>query len=213
MIHQVDTPNTFHPLPSSLDLELLTALLEPEDGTYPWNTADEETEAYFSQLEQQCPFADFLTEEPITRTENFYNHLDTLWSAISPTQTNHQLQQVVNHLQQSLHQAFAAFIPSAWLNTIANQASELFKLEHSTGEKLVSCVQSLLPDWQSDDLLVLARPYAYAMRSNTIENEPSIINTLNDREWSNLSEIEQAKVTLAIAHYAFQVLQEIDTEI
>jgi hypothetical protein len=232
MIHKVHTPNTFHALPSNVDLELaallepedanysynvdlelLAALLEPEDATYPWNPADEESEAYFSQLEQQCKFADFLAaEELTTRSDNFYHHLDLLWSGISHPQT-HQLQQTVNYLQQSLHQVFTSLIPAGWLDTIANQATELFKSEQSAGEKLVNCVQSLLPDWQSEDLLVLSRNYALSMRSVADESLPPIIDSLKEREWSNLSEIEQAKISLAIADYAFQLLQEIDPEL
>jgi len=40
MPKNINTSETFYPLPSQFDLELLSALLEPEDATYPWNPAD-----------------------------------------------------------------------------------------------------------------------------------------------------------------------------
>jgi hypothetical protein len=214
MAKNINASNTFHPLPSQFDLELLSALLEPEDGTYPWNPADEESEIYFRELEEQ--FAQDLTDEELTsNSQTFYGKLDTLWSEIS--ECSHYKCNTINatlgDLQKTLHSAFAASVPQSWLNAIAQKASEMLNTSLSIGDQLlVECVQTVLPSWETEDLLVLARPYAYAMRGLEPQNAESTISDINNREWTALSQIEQAKVSLAIAHYAFTQLDNLKSE-
>jgi hypothetical protein len=214
MAKQINASETFHHLPSQFDLELLSALLEPEDATYPWNPADEESEIYFRELEEQ--FAQDLTDEELTtRSQAFYGKLDTLWSEISDAShykcnTTHV---TLANLQKSLHSAFAASVPQSWLNAIAQKASEMLNTSRTIGDQLlVECVQTVLPSWETEDLLVLARPYAYAMRGSEPQNAESTITEINNREWTALSQIEQAKLSLAIAHYAFTQLDNFQSE-
>lgn len=211
MINKINGLDIGSVFPSSVDLDLLEALLQPEDATYPWNPADEGSEAYFSQLEQQFECQDLLAEDLTTRAENFYHHLDDIWSQVSHSQTDHD-QQPSNRLQSALHRAFSTSVPSNWLNAIAQKAAEIITLEQSASDKLVECVQALLPNWGTDDLLVLARPFAYAMRSNEQQNLVFVTKNIENREWTSLSEIEQAKVSLAIADYAFKQLSSLQTE-
>ncbi len=214
MAKNINASDTFHPLPSQFDLELLSALLEPEDATYPWNPADEESEMYFRELEEQ--FAQDLTEEELTsHSQAFYGKLDTLWSEIS--ECSHYNCNTINatlgNLQKTLHSAFAASVPQSWLNAIAQKASEMLNNSRTIGDQLlVECVQTVLPNWETEDLLVLARPYAYAMRGSEPQNAESTISNINNREWTALSQIEQAKVSLAIAHYAFTQLDNLQSE-
>jgi len=213
MAKQINASETFHHLPSQFDLELLSALLEPEDGTYPWNPVDEESEIYFRQLEEQ--FAQDLTDEELTsHSQAFYGKLDTLWSEISdcPHYKCNTNNTTLANLQETLHSAFAASVPQSWLNAIAQKASEMFDTRRSIGEQLVECVEAMLPSWGTEDLLVLARPFAYAMRGSEPENAKSPITEINNREWAALSQIEQAKVSLAIAHYAFTQLNQLESE-
>ncbi|GAX39111.1 hypothetical protein NIES4075_00620 [Tolypothrix sp. NIES-4075] len=213
MAKKMNASETFYPLPSQFDLELLSALLEPEDATYPWNPADEESEIYFRELEEQ--FAQDLTDEELTtHSQAFYGKLDTLWSEISDC--SHYKCNTKNvtlaNLQKTLHSAFAASVPQSWLNAIAQKASEMLNTTRSIGDQLlVECVQTVLPSWETEDLLVLARPYASAMRGSEPQN-PDTIMEINNREWRALSQIEQAKVSLAIAHYAFTQLNEFESE-
>ncbi|MGI2905578.1 hypothetical protein [Tolypothrix sp. VBCCA 56010] len=213
MAKNMNASETFHPLPSQFDLELLSALLEPEDATYPWNPADEESEIYFRELEEQ--FAQDLTDEELTtHSQAFYGKLDTLWSEISDsTHYNDNTKNVtLANLQKTLHSAFAASVPQSWLNAIAQKASEILNTSRSIGDQLlVECVQTVLPSWETEDLLVLARPYASAMRGNEPQNADTITE-INNREWTALSQIEQAKVSLAIAHYAFTQLDNFQSE-
>ncbi|MBW4684917.1 MAG: hypothetical protein KME40_07410 [Komarekiella atlantica HA4396-MV6] len=208
MNNKINSSNTSNSLPSQVDLEFLEALLESEDISYPWNPADEESEAYFHELEQQFDIPDWLEDELPTRSEGFYNHLDTLWSGVPNTLCyEHTTKQALDvNLQETLQNTFAPCVPQVWLNAIAKKAAEIFAPHQSIGGQLVECVQSVLPTWGSDDLLVLARPLAYSMRSNEPQNVVSVVSNLDNREWTTLSEIEQAKVSLAIAYYALNQL-------
>ncbi|MBW4608996.1 MAG: hypothetical protein KME22_17760 [Hassallia sp. WJT32-NPBG1] len=213
MVKNINASETSYSLPSQFDLELLEALLEPEDATYPWNPADEESEMYFQELEEQ--FAQDLTDEELTTgSQAFYEKLDTLWSEIS--ECSHYKcntkESALGNLQKTLHSAFAASVPQSWLNAIAHTASEMFDTNRAIGEQLVECVQAVLPNWGTEDLLVLARPFAYAMRGSEPQNAESTITEIDNREWTALSQIEQAKVSLAIAHYAFTQLNGFKSE-
>lgn len=211
MINQINGVNTSNVLQSPVQLELLEALLVPSDETYPWNPADQEAEAYFHQLEQQFECDDLLGEDLTRRSLDFFHHLDNLWSQISDCGTDHD-EQPSKSIKVSLQNAFAAVVPSSWLDAIAQKATEIITLEKSASEKLVECVQSLLPSWETDDLLVLARPFAYSMRSNKQQNLALVMSNIGNRDWQDLSEIEQAKVSLAIAHYTFKELSGCDEE-
>lgn len=214
MANKINGSDTFSSLPSQLDLEFLEALLEPEDDTYPWNPGDEESEAYFQELEQQFGMEDLLDEELMRRSQDFYSHLDTLWSGITPTPDyNNRQQSVVLNLQEILRTNFSACVPQALLNTIATKAAEIFAARQLISEQLVECVQTVLPTWGTEDLLVLARPFAYAMRSSESQNAASALSNLQNTEWTALSEVEKAKVSLAIASYAFTQLNKSESEL
>ncbi|MFN6481997.1 MULTISPECIES: hypothetical protein [unclassified Nostoc] len=215
MAHKINGSDTFSSLPSQIDLELLEALLEPEDATYPWNPGDEQSEAYFQELEQQFGMEDLLDEELMRRSQDFYGHLDTLWSGITskPEYNDNQQQAVVLNLQETLRTNFYAYVPQALLNTIASKAAEIYAARQLISEQLVECVQTVLPSWGTEDLLVLARPFAYAMRSSESQNAASALSNLQNSEWTALSEVEKAKVSLAIASYAFIELNKSQPEV
>ncbi|MBH8572927.1 hypothetical protein I8752_07830 [Nostocaceae cyanobacterium CENA369] len=208
MANKINTSNNFHSLESQVELELLEVLLEPEDTIYPWNPTDNESEVYFDELERQLGMEELLDEELSIRSQSFYNQLDNLWSEVSnqPYYKCSMEQSLINRLQKTLHTAFAAGVPQGWLNDIATKATETFSLQQSMGEQLVQCAQAVLPTWAADDLFVLARPFAYAMRSSESHNVTSVINNVENREWTSLSEVEQAKVSIAIAYYALKQL-------
>ncbi|MEH1837005.1 MAG: hypothetical protein V7L29_34455 [Nostoc sp.] len=214
MADKINGSDTFSSLPSQVDLEFLEALLQPDDATYPWNPGDEQSEAYFQELEQQFGMQDLLEEELTTRSQDFYSHLDTLWSNIS-VGSNYNLnpqEAVVHNLQETLRTTFFAYVPQVLLNTIATKAAEIFASHQLMGEHLVECVQTVLPTWGTEDLLVLARPFAYAMRSSESQNAASTLSNLKNSEWTALSEVEKAKVSLAIASYAFNQLNKSQSE-
>lgn len=207
MINDTNGSDTFNAL-AAMELELLEALLEPDDAVYPWNPADDESEAYFSELEQQFAMQDWLDEDLSAKSSDFYDKLDHLWSAVSNNSTaeSQAPQGVTDSLQMTLNSVFAHTVPQTLLQAIAQKAVVSFSPQKSLAEQIVQCVQSVLPIWDVDDLFVLARPFAYAMRSRESPEVMSHISRLQKREWLTLSEIEKAKVSVAIAYYAFQQL-------
>lgn len=214
MANQTNGSDTFHSIPSQGDLEFLEALLEPDDATYPWNPADAESENYFAQLEQQFELKDLLDEELTTRSQSFYNRLDTLWSNnFNSKSYKCTKSSLVANLQKNLQAGFAGHVPQDWIKIIAQKAAEIFNSGQSMGEQLVECVESVLPSWDTDDLLVMARPFAYAMRSGEQQNVNSLVENAENREWTNLSEVEKAKVTLAVASQALNQLNKSQDEV
>ncbi len=63
-------------------MDLLEALLEPDDAPYPWNTADPESEAYFAEREQDLVLDYWSEQEMAAQTQTFFTQIDQLWSDI-----------------------------------------------------------------------------------------------------------------------------------
>lgn len=190
------------------ELELLETLLASETATYPWNPAEEAAEAFFLEQEQQLQQEDWWEEELAVRAPEFLSSVEQLWENTKPTTasasaTDEQL------LQTTLQQRFAAYIPTAWLQEIAHRATEMLATQKSMAQQLVQCVQELLPNCSEDDLLILARPYAYSMRSSVDPSTTAVESTLNryGQDWEIRSDIERAQISLAIARYAISQLQ------
>ncbi|WP_009631726.1 hypothetical protein [Synechocystis sp. PCC 7509] len=190
MMHEPTNP------PMSIaELEILSLLIESGDEIYPWDTTTLAAEAYFSEAEQQLAISNELEQELIAKAPNFLSQLDGLWLANTPKQD----------LQTKLSAQFAAHVPQKWLEAISRQASQVINNQKSLGAQLVQCVKELVPNCLEEDLLVLARPYAYAMRSNPSNGTMPL--EITPEQWANLSEIQQAKFSLAIARYALEQLQ------
>ncbi|MGB5960585.1 MAG: hypothetical protein WBG73_08015 [Coleofasciculaceae cyanobacterium] len=172
--------------------ELLEVLLQLEDKCYPWNPADLESEGFFRDLECDL-FSDWSDEqeEIETRSEALFEQMHSQWAAFSVS--------VADTLEQSLSERFANFIPEAWLMAIASRAQQVVSINLSLADQLVMCVKPLLPSWTDEDLLVLARPLAYAMRGTAA---PIRAN------WTELSQMEQVRLSLAVAHSALVQLQD-----
>lgn len=193
-----------HPT-ESVKAELLQNVLEAElhdDATYPWNPS----EAYFQSLEQSAP------ELEVTEAESsaFFTKLEALWQApeVSEVSKVSKVSKVSEAAQTSslltptpstslLLQRLserAIKIPQATLESIAGRAAQLMESQLSTLDKLVQSVQDSLPQWDVEDLQVMARPYAYAMRGR----EPELPE---DQDWEELSEMEQGRLAMAIARW------------
>lgn len=182
---------------SSAELELLEALLA-EDSIYPWDGSNIEAEAYFIAAEQEFG-ASWQAEETSARSHDFLSQLDRLWQAATPANA-------ISKVQANLRAQFADCIPQNWLDAIAQHAHQALTTQQSLAGQLVQCVRELLPDFGAEDLQVLARPYAYAMRGANHEI-PKMLSNITPEKWAALSEIQQAKVSLAIARYALEQLQ------
>ena len=190
---------------SQAKMDLLEALLEPEDAVYPWDTADPESETYFANREEELVLEDWLEPEMRQRAQTFFTKLTELWEDVTPQAECFAVTTDANTLRVTLQQRFAAHLPQGWLDAIASQAHQVFSTPITMADALVQCVQSLLPSWTEEDLLVLARPFAYSMRGSETEASEFFVDS---EDWTKLSEIEQAKASLAIAHYALDQLQK-----
>jgi len=217
MADKMKGSNNFNNSLSQIELDLLATLLEPEDNSYPWNPNDEDSVTYFDRVEEQFVMQELLNEELDTRCQAFHNQLDALWSKVDTSEyyncnTNTA---VTVKLQKSLQKQFCNSMPSNWINLIAQKAAEIFNAKESMTEQLIECVQAVLPSLEADDIIVLARPLAYATRSGEskrVESTLSNFNQEDNREWAALSEIEQAKAGLAVAYRALNELDHFKTE-
>ncbi len=141
-------------------------------------------------------------DEIVTRSRSFFNTIDRLWAV--PT------------LQTSLVERFAARIPHNWLMKIADQAQQVLAettqvvSEQSTllADQLVQCVREIAPNLAEEDFYVLARPLAVQMRDGGVMNTiDTTIAQVPQLEWERLSDVQRARLSLAIARYAISELQ------
>lgn len=178
---------------SGIQGELLEVLLQPEAECYPWNPADPEAEAYFVELEREFLCADWQEEEEIqSASQALFHQFHQCWASLTVSATE--------PLKMSLAERFASFIPETWLDAIASRAQQVCSINLSLADQLVLCVKPLLPGWTEEDLLVLARPLAYAMRGTPEVAQPA--------EWTELSQMEQVRLSLAVAHSALIQLND-----
>jgi hypothetical protein len=75
-------------------------------------------------------------------------------------------------------------------------------------DQLVESVQTVLTDWETDDLQVMARPLAFSMRGGQEEVLEVLLQSVRQTDWEALSELEQARLSLAIARYALGELAQ-----
>lgn len=187
---------------SSAELELLSLLIQSEDEAYPWDTTTVVAEAYFLEAEQKLASDNWLATEAIAKAPDFLSQLDQLWVASTPAQDLPQT------LQGKLSAQFAAHVPQEWLEAISRQAIQVIHNQKSLSAQLVQCVQELIPNYLAEDLLVLARPYAHAMRGNP--SQTNVPLEVTPEQWATLSQTQKAKFSLAIARYALEQIQAED---
>jgi hypothetical protein len=166
------------------DLDLLQALFE-EENTYPWHPQHPDSVAYLTELETEFELSDCLTDSEIDqRSQTFFAQVEQLYTTTT--------------LQQSLLHRFADQMPRDVLDRLAEAAAEVGEKMSDCGvslaDRLVACVQNILPQWQAEDLYVLARPFAFSMLGPETE--------IRDTQWTEMSEVEQARMSLAVARYA-----------
>lgn len=176
----------------------LATIIQPEArsevGFYPWEPTQAETESYFHTQQEQFSLDTLLGEGELgTRAAALFSHLGQCWQSVAQGEARKQV----------LFDRFAG-VPIAWLEAIAAAAQGAMQQKISLQDKLVSCVQSLLPQWNEEDLQVLARPLAYAMRGSG--ESPQAFKGV----WEELSPVEQARWSLAIAKTALQDIELAD---
>jgi hypothetical protein len=188
------TQSTSSQLADQIELEFMQTLLAVEPSTdaaaYPWNPFSPEADPYFAKLEQYATWEGWNGDELSRQANSLASHCSQLWA------------------KQTLLAQFSDRMPADLLETIVRRAQETIAANALLVDRLVSCVQDILPTWADDDLYVLARPLAYAMRS---DETPilAVIDAVRSTDWADLSEIEQARLSLALARYT---LDQLDNE-
>lgn len=189
---------------SQAELELLQVVLDNADASYPWNPADPAASSYFEQLEQEVA-AGWPTDMLDSYAQSLSTQLDQLWATVDAAQNAAQnaAQPVLTTASFSgLFQRFADRMPQGLLERLVQQAQMAIASSSSLADQLVASVRDVLPDWGDDDLYVLARPFAYAMRDKD-ENDllEGALRSVRSEAWEDLSSIEQARLSLAIARH------------
>jgi hypothetical protein len=181
-------PQSFSP-----ETELTISLLSPEQN-YPWNPADPETESYYLHQEELFNLNDWSEDDLQQSTASFFAQLHSYWPSES------------FNLVNQLRQKFAARVPAVLLEKVAAAVVEIAHNQTQAANQLVSCVQELLPTWEEADLLLLTRPYRYAMRCDP--DTDNINNLARSIDWLELSEVEQAKLTILVTQYAMDQMAD-----
>lgn len=208
MASQIRGSGCFPSFHSQAEQDLLQVLLqEDEKDVYYWNPTERDSDSYFAQLEKSFQLDDWIEEEVEQKAHSFFNQLDGIWSVDVPV--------AKEDIFAILRQKFAHRVPSAWLEAISHQAyqlkfgQDLAYSQMNLADRLVRCVQELLPNWPEGDLYLFSRPLAFAMRGTETAAVDSMIATIRELPFSDLSEMEQARLGLAIARYA---LAELDRQ-
>ena len=170
-------------------MELLATIVQT-DVAYPWNPAQLESESYLTALEEEFALFDAFSDSDIAqKSQVLFAQLEQVW--------------LTTALQKSLREKFAR-VPQDFLVRIAQSVQNATVKYQSLADQMVECVLDILPQWAEEDLQVLARPLAYAMRE--VDSEGAQLVMAARRPWAQLSEIEQARVSLAVARYAISQL-------
>ena len=177
-------------------LDLLHSVLDWAPGV-PWHPYSPAATQYFDQLEQTV--ADELGDDL---------EIASQWSQVSALATA-LWESAETSLLASLTQKFGTRMPQYLLAQLAAQVQTVADSGQVLMDQLVTATHAVLTDFAVDDLQVMARPVALAMRSGEADSLDTLVQSVRAADWEDLSAVEQAKLSLAIARYA---IAEIDTE-
>lgn len=181
--------------------ELLELLLQPEEEFYPWDPTHPEAEAYFAELEGGFSIEEIQDDQEIAQASlAFFERLNQCWELPLESTIESTIESNIDSLKTALANGCASCMPTEWLEAIASRAQEVVDKNLSLAEQLVLCVKPLLQNWTEDDLLVLARPWAYAMRSSS--DSMNVSGSVKSQQWHSLSSIQQVRLSLEVAHSA-----------
>ncbi|MGF1495295.1 MAG: hypothetical protein ACFB8W_00510 [Elainellaceae cyanobacterium] len=200
-----------NPSPSSQEfmtrLDLLEHILDPE--AYPWEPSAAEANDYFLKMEAawDSQAADEEEAAIAAHEAGFFAQLNQAWNEMTPAAQAIQEVPPDPALQTALVEQLGDRIPGNLVNSILQKAQEVISANLSVADQLVQCVQSILPSWDADDLQVLARPYAFAMRSGEPATLEVALRSVRYAAWTELSGIERARLSLAIARYTLSQME------
>ncbi|MGB3612271.1 MAG: hypothetical protein WBA10_00660 [Elainellaceae cyanobacterium] len=182
---------------SQITLDFVQYILAADDG-YCWEPSAPGSDAYLDQLEQGWLSQSGDLPQGDLSDAQFFETLDRAWEAADGATTD---------LETELRQSLGDRVPLTLLRSLLTKAQQIFGTDHALGSQLVHCVQGLVPQLDADDLQIMARPYALAMRDR--QASPSL-DTLHSSvraaPWDDLIPIEQARLGLELSHYILSQL-------
>lgn len=184
---------------SQVEMELLQALCLDDQAIYPWNPIVQESKAFFAELEVSgLDIPNWSESEVAARSQQFFARLGSLWESVSLVPVG---------VIEALERQFADRVPVAILQAIANKAQQVVSTPGSLADRLIECTQTVMSQLPVEDLQVLARPFAYAMRGSEADSLlEATLSKVRPVDWTELSDLEQARLSLAIAHYTLEQL-------
>lgn len=180
--------------------ELLQSVLD-EEPSAPW-IQSESADEYANRLEAAGEALELSDEAAAKGWQALSAQLGQMWEAGAEmgAQTG---------VMAQLQQKFAERLPRHFLQLIAEKAQQVAGSGQPMVDQLISCVRSELSNLDTGDLRVVARPMAFAMRGNSVEDSVDMaVNSTRIAEWDALAPIEQARLSLAAARYAIAQINE-----
>lgn len=170
--------------------ELLQAVLETE--AYPW-LANETAKNYSDGAEAAGQALEISDDEVAKGWEALSMQLNVMWGDTG--------------IVAQLKQKFANRLPAEMIAQIGERAQQIVSSGKAASqnvlEQMLACVQDVLSYVAEDDLRVIGRPMATAMRGSSADELLEVtIKSVRAAEWKALSPIEQARLGLAAARYA-----------
>lgn len=193
---------------ASTEFELLQVILK--EDVYPWNVDDVEGLASLQSAEAE--WSQQLSDEDnaaiATHGQQFFQQLTAAWQAVDMEQSVAPVSATpIAAIQACLLEKFQDRVPANLVEQLTQKAQALAEQPMPVVEQLVQCVQEAFSAWSQEDLQVLARPYAFAMRSPDTDKLEVTSQAVRPAVWNDLSDIEQARLGLAIAHYTLAQLK------
>ncbi|MEL7142593.1 MAG: hypothetical protein AAFY33_18195 [Cyanobacteria bacterium J06643_4] len=181
---------------SAIKAALLQSVLDTEQSA-PWLAA-QSTDEYDAQVSTAGEALEFSDEEVSQGWQTLSAQLNQLWGGQSVG--------VVALLQQK----FAGRMPSDLLAMIGEKAQQVAQSGQPMLDQLITCVQDGFDNMAAADLKVMARPMAFAMRgSSADEFVEATVQSIRKEDWTALSPIEQARLSLAAARYAISQSEDV----
>ena len=181
------------------ELDLLALLLEADPiqhpdapQAYPWNPALSDADAYFNQLEQDAIALGWF-DDLAPHVEALSQTVDQLWTTTGSASLTDRVQQLLS-----------VNVPQQLVATIVSTAQQAVSSGKTLEQQLVQSVKDCFPTIAEEDWPVFTRRYAYAMRDASSESSDleAALSNSPTQDWSELSEMDQVKLGLAIARYS-----------
>jgi len=186
-------------VPMSAEQDLLASIFA-SGQPYPWEPLSPDGEAHLNHLESQLDDDPEVDEVITAGWHRVSSLLETQWASVETA--------TPERLLNALKARFQERMPDDALGTLAAAAARLVQSGRPMAEQLVETAKAILPDWETGDLVVMARPLAYSLRDGRGEVLDLTLRSIPQAQWESLSELEKARLSLAIASVALTMAKQ-----